>query len=163
MNETEVFFSLGSNLGDRLGHLNQAFKLIQKKIGPITHKSSIYESEPWGKKDQSAFLNCVIGLKSTLKPEECLSIILEIEKEMGRERMEKWGPRTLDIDILIYGELIISNEKLEIPHPSMCARRFVMEPFSEICPNLIHPVFKKSVLNLSNACEDTSKIIVFKE
>ena len=136
-----IYLLLGSNLGDRLHHLNLATKYITDKVGPIVRSSSIYETDPWGIESQPVFYNQVIEIDSELNPESLLAKINDIEQEIGRIRYQKWGSRIIDIDILYYGEVKLSNVHLQIPHPENQNRRFVLEPICEIAPDLIHPVF----------------------
>ena len=143
-----VYLSLGSNIGNRTKYLNDALQLIEEKIGKIEKKSSVYETEPWGKTDQPMFLNMTILVNSTLLPELLLIQILEIEQTLGRIRIEKWSERVIDIDILFFNNDIINQPDLVIPHPFLHQRRFVLEPLNEISPNLIHPVLEKTINEL---------------
>jgi 2-amino-4-hydroxy-6-hydroxymethyldihydropteridine diphosphokinase len=153
-NSVDVFLLLGSNEGERKENLSIARRLTENSIGKIKSDSSIYETEPWGKKDQPKFLNQVILTATCLSPEEVLYNIYSIEKEMGRERLEKWGPRIIDIDIIYYGSEIIVSEKLKIPHPELQNRRFALIPLHEIARDFIHPVFNISSEELLKRCPD---------
>jgi 2-amino-4-hydroxy-6-hydroxymethyldihydropteridine diphosphokinase len=128
----------------------------------VVDQSSIYESEPWGKKDQAFFLNQVVKVRSALKAEALLVKIQEIEKKMGRIRKEQWGPRTIDIDILFYNSRIISEENLIIPHARAHERRFVIMPMAELSPSFVHPVLNQNMMVLSMTCIDMSKITKYK-
>lgn len=143
-----IFLGLGSNLGDRNMHLAHARELIKDRVGNIVIASSIYESEPWGKSDQPWFYNQVIGVESTLRPRPLLEVLMTIEAEMGRERLEENGPRTIDLDILIYGREIVSDSDLEIPHPRIPVRNFVLIPLMEIASDLCLPGTKLTVEEL---------------
>ena len=152
-----IIILLGSNIGDRLSILEEANLQISSKIGNPLISSSIFESEPWGFKHENYFLNQVIGLKTNLSPYMLLTELLRIEKKMGRERSKKksYQARTIDLDILFFNDLIISESNLEVPHPRLHERRFTLLPLNEILPDYIHPVFKKPVSSLLNDCNDT--------
>lgn len=145
----DVFLLLGSNVGDRKWFLESAKAEIEQAIAPVLMVSSIYETQAWGKTDEADYLNQVLLLKTSIEPRIILDKILVIEKELGRERIEKWGARTIDIDILFYGDQIINEPDLIIPHPQLHKRKFTLEPLAEIAPDFVHPVFKQSVLKLN--------------
>ncbi len=145
-----VYLSLGSNLGDRVSHLRDAIARLQT-TGRIASVSSFYETEPVEFTEQAWFLNCVIALETTETPEQLMAAILHIEQEMGRERIQRKGPRTIDIDILLFGDMIVDSPALTIPHPAMYQRRFVLQPLAEIAPELVHPVLKKTIRELREA------------
>ncbi|HMX38842.1 MAG TPA: 2-amino-4-hydroxy-6-hydroxymethyldihydropteridine diphosphokinase [Saprospiraceae bacterium] len=155
-----VFLSLGSNLDDRRANLRRAAALINKEIGKIAKSSSLYETEPWGNTDQPAFLNQVVMANTTLDPRGLLEAITRIEREMGRQRKEKWGPRTIDVDILFYGKRVIRDKGLEIPHPELPQRGFVLVPMMEIAPDFEHPTLKKPMDELYMECTDESAVIL---
>jgi 2-amino-4-hydroxy-6-hydroxymethyldihydropteridine diphosphokinase len=150
----DVFLLLGSNLGDRQLYLQKAIKHIETEIALVVKMSSVFETQSWGKSDAPDYLNQVIQLKTDLAPEVILEKILNIESVLGRKRMEKWGSRIIDIDILFYGAAIIAVSNLNIPHPELHKRRFTLEPLVEIAPDFIHPVFNKSVFQLKNELKD---------
>lgn len=152
----DVFLGLGSNLGDRTKNLERAFELLEKNGVTVIKKSAVYETEPLGVKDQAWFFNCVVGVETALGPEELLNAVEKIEKEMGRQQTVKWGPRLIDIDILLYGDRIITSKGLTIPHKFLHERKFVLKPLSEVAGKRIHPVFDKSIQELLNECEDES-------
>ena len=143
-----TYILLGSNLGDSRKYLADAILEIEDKLGTITKKSSLYQTASWGNHNQPDFLNQVIELYTALDPFYILKGILDIETKLGRERNEKWGSRTIDIDILLYGNLIIEEQALKIPHPFLHQRRFALEPLAEIAPNLIHPQLSKNIKSL---------------
>jgi len=136
----EVYLSLGSNLGDRKAQLQEAVRLLQTNPSISNIKmSSIYETAPVGYLNQDAFLNLVIRLETSLSPLELLDICQEIEQALHRERLVRWGPRTVDLDVLLYGQEQLATERLTIPHPRMYERAFVLVPLQELMPSLILP------------------------
>jgi 2-amino-4-hydroxy-6-hydroxymethyldihydropteridine diphosphokinase len=155
-----VYLSLGSNMGDRKVNLGYAAMMIDKNIGKIARKSHIYETEPWGKAEQELYLNQVLMVNTTLDPRDLLEIITHIENELGRVRTEKWGPRTIDIDILFYGKRVVRDKGLDIPHSEMHKRAFVLVPLMEIAPELEHPVLKQPIDELYMACKDPSEVVM---
>lgn len=142
-----VYLSLGSNVGDRAANLNAAIDRIAS-LGKVIAVSSFYETEPVEFTAQPWFLNCAVALDTEKMPRQLLAAIFDIEKEMGRRRVQKKGPRTLDIDILLFGNSTIKTKGLTIPHPAMHERRFVLAPLAEIAPEARHPVFKRTVSEL---------------
>src|SRR5688572_10405436 len=138
---TEVYLLLGSNLGERITNLNNAVRLIASRCGKIQLQSSIYETEAWGLKEQNSFLNMAVVIKTTLAPKDVLIEVKTIERELGRTDTTKWGPRLIDIDILLYGESIIELDDLKIPHPFISERKFTLLPLNEIARDVIHPVY----------------------
>jgi 2-amino-4-hydroxy-6-hydroxymethyldihydropteridine diphosphokinase len=145
-----VYLSLGSNLGDRAANLKTAIDRLGT-LGKVLAVSSFYETEPVEFAAQPWFLNCVVELDTGKMPKQLLAAILDIEKEMGRRRVKKKGPRTVDIDLLLFGNSVIKMPGLTIPHPAMHERRFVLEPLAEIAPEARHPVFKRTVRELRDA------------
>lgn len=157
----EVYLQLGSNIGDRLDNLEQSIKIITERIGNVLEKSSVYESTPWGVENQRNFLNQVIFVKSNFDPYTILDLVLQIEKDMGRIRIEKWGERIIDIDILFIDDLIIESENLCIPHEFIAKRKFVLQPMCEIAPGFIHPKLNKTISQLLEECIDDEKVNVY--
>jgi 2-amino-4-hydroxy-6-hydroxymethyldihydropteridine diphosphokinase len=152
--ETIAYLSLGSNVGDREEYLEQAVFLLGKhpKV-EVLKRSNSMETEAeveveGGKGSQPLFINCALEVKTKLSPQQLLDFCNEIEVALGREREIEWGPRTIDIDILLYNDDIVSEEKLQIPHPLMHERIFVLKPLSEIAPKLLHPILEKNISTL---------------
>lgn len=143
-----VYIGIGSNLGNREKNCLKAVQLLFDSGIAIMKQSSMYETEPWGVKDQPRFINMVIEAETEEKPGKLLELLKRIEREIGRKETYKWGPRAIDLDILLYNDLVINNTALQIPHPHMHERDFVLRPLSEIAPNKIHPVLKKTVREL---------------
>ena len=151
----DIYLLLGSNLGDRETYLSKARKWIGRKIGRIENISCLYETASWGKTNQPEYINQVIHLKSILKPQKVLEAILSIEKKLGRERTEKWNSRTIDIDILFYGDQVINEPDLVIPHPHLHLRRFALAPLNELIPEFNHPLLNKNINDLFCSLNDT--------
>jgi 2-amino-4-hydroxy-6-hydroxymethyldihydropteridine diphosphokinase len=148
--QTTAYLSLGSNVGDRAQNLRTAIAKLREQEGVLA-VSSFYETEPMEFTDQPWFLNCAVAVRTELTPEQFLAKIQQIEQEMGRRRLQPKGPRNIDIDILLFGDSIISTPELQIPHPAMHERRFVLEPLAEIAPEERHPVFNRTVRELLQA------------
>jgi 2-amino-4-hydroxy-6-hydroxymethyldihydropteridine diphosphokinase len=146
---TLAYLSLGSNIGDREQHLHDAIARLAA-CGPVMSVSSFYETEPVEFTDQAWFLNCAVALETLLTPERLMKQLLAIEQEMGRKRMQQKGPRIIDIDILLFGDVVVDTPELVIPHPAMAARRFVLEPLAEIAPEVRHPALQKTIRQLQN-------------
>ena len=144
-----ALIGIGSNIGLAAENCEKAIALINKSESVnVTAQSSLYESEPVGKVDQAWFVNAAIEVHTTLAPEELLQLLLNIEQDFGRTRKEKWGPRIIDLDILDYEGIIMDSKVLTLPHPEMAQRRFVLEPLSEIAGETVHPLEKKTILDL---------------
>ncbi|HEX7014251.1 MAG TPA: 2-amino-4-hydroxy-6-hydroxymethyldihydropteridine diphosphokinase [Cyclobacteriaceae bacterium] len=158
MGSNRIFLLLGSNLGDTAANLSLAQEEIASRVGVIDAASSRYRTAPWGKPDQPFFLNQVVQINTELNAQELLDGINAIESSMGRVRRVKWEARIIDIDILFYGDEIIHNGRLDIPHPGIPFRRFTLEPLAELSPQFIHPELKKSVSTLLMECPDHSEV-----
>jgi len=156
----KVFLSLGSNLGNKWTNLQKAINEIDENIGSVIIQSGIYDTEAWGFECNDHFLNQVIVVMTELEPLELIDCCLDIEKTMGRKRNDyrKYVSRIIDIDILFYGEEILKEENLQIPHPLIQKRRFILEPMNEIAPDLIHPLLGKSISVLREECTDTGQV-----
>lgn len=160
---SRVFLSLGSNIGDRKHSISTASGSINNTIGKIINSSSFYETEPWGFNDENFFLNQCIIVETTLTPENVLKELLAIEKKMGRTREGKgYASRIIDLDILFYDGMISETPQLIIPHPVLHKRRFVLMPLAEIAPEMIHPVFKKTIHQLLEECDDKMNVELYK-
>lgn len=148
-----AFIGLGSNLGDREGNCRTAVDLLCQAGVKVTKTSSFYETEPWGRTGQPKFINQAIEVETPLDPRALLGVLQRIETEMGRVRTERWGPRTIDLDILLYDGLVLDEPDLAIPHPRMQERGFVLDPLAEIAPDVVHPVLRRtiSVLKIENS------------
>ena len=152
------YLQLGSNLGDRKSMLMKALSLIEGIVGNVIVASGIYESSPWGVKEQSDFLNQVLKVQTTLSPHDLLEKILNIEKIIGRKRIKKWGERLIDIDILFYNNNVIHSQRLVVPHPYLHKRRFVLLPLDEIASDYLHPQCHKKISRLLIECDDMEKV-----
>ena len=150
-----IFLLLGSNLGNRHLFLQRAITYIEKEVGPLINASSVYETQSWGKSDLPDYLNQVVLLRSELSAQSILEKILAIEIVLGRKREEKWGSRTIDIDILFYDDAVIADDNLTIPHPELHNRRFTLEPLAEIAPEFCHPILNKCILQIKNELKDS--------
>ncbi|MGE5569403.1 MAG: 2-amino-4-hydroxy-6-hydroxymethyldihydropteridine diphosphokinase [Rhodospirillales bacterium] len=143
-----VYLSLGSNLGDRERNLREAIRMLGEAGVRVLRISSLYETEPVDLRDQPWFLNLVLEAETELFPKQLLARIRKIELDLGRKRLRPKGPRTADIDILLYGDFVIDTEELTVPHPRMAERRFVLEPLAELAPELRHPVTRRTIREL---------------
>lgn len=148
-----IYLLLGTNMGDRMANLEEA----KNRIGNVLQSSSVYSTAAWGVEEQPEFYNQVIEIESELDPEELLKKILDIEIEMGRKRIVKWGPRLIDIDILFYRDVILKSNDLIVPHPEIQNRRFTLVPLEEIYKG-VHPVLKKTMRELLDDCKDTLEV-----
>jgi 2-amino-4-hydroxy-6-hydroxymethyldihydropteridine diphosphokinase len=145
-----VYLSLGSNVGDRLANLHAAIALL-RSLGDVVAVSSFYETEPVEFTSQAWFLNCAVELDTEKTPKELLDGILRIEQQLGRQRVQRKGPRIIDVDILLFGDSVVQSQGLTVPHPAMQQRRFVLEPLAEIAPDARHPALKRSIRELRDA------------
>lgn len=165
---TVVYLLLGTNMGDRLQHLADARHLLStlkgvagpsgvsdsKDVPGMLLPSPVYETAAWGKIEQANYLNQAVALTATLDPWELLAATSAIESRLGRVRKKVWEPRIIDIDILFYGDQVIRDDRLVIPHPHLQDRRFVLQPLADIAPAFIHPILKKTISTLLNHCTD---------
>ncbi|MBN3584475.1 2-amino-4-hydroxy-6-hydroxymethyldihydropteridine diphosphokinase [Algoriphagus aestuarii] len=159
---SKVTLLLGGNRGDRELLLSNAVKAVTKRY-PLLFKSLVYETEAWGGIAKGPFLNQVIQIETKETPMVLLAFIQKIEAELGRMRNDHWGDRTMDIDILFWGDDVINTPELTIPHPFIQERKFVLEPLKEIMPDFIHPVLRKTIRVLDDECKDISSVQVYKK
>ncbi len=152
-----IFVSIGSNLGRREENCKHATERIDASCR-VVRMSSLYETEPWGEKDQPLFVNRVVEIRTALSPFELLDLFKSIETDTGRTPSYRWGPRLIDLDILFYGDMVIDDNVLTIPHPLVHKRRFVLVPMVEIAPEFVHPVLKRNMSELLCSLEDRSKV-----
>ncbi|MBI4843602.1 MAG: 2-amino-4-hydroxy-6-hydroxymethyldihydropteridine diphosphokinase [Nitrospirae bacterium] len=143
-----AYIGIGSNLGNREENCEKAVSLLRDNGVKVTKRSSMIETGPWGVTSQPKFINMAVEIETGLKPEKLLGLLKKIEAEIGRRPAERWGPREVDLDILLYDGLVIKAPEMEIPHPNMAEREFVLKPLSEIAPEIIHPALKKSISEL---------------
>ena len=178
----EIFILLGSNRGDRKDYLSRALEMIGSGVGKVSRKSALYETVPWGFEDPTPFLNQVVEIETNLEPEALLELLLTIEARLGRIRpfdgcgcgvsssqvlqnrsdmkeVLSYAGRTIDLDILFYGQRLVFTDKLMIPHPRLHERRFTLVPLNEIAPGFIHPLLKKTISVLLHECKDRDKEI----
>ncbi len=153
-----IYLLLGGNIGDSKQYIGDAKKMIETTIGAIKEESSLYQTSSWGKTNQPDFINQVIHIETEYNPQQLLSRTIAIENALGRQRAEKWGSRTIDIDILFYDNKIINEKELIIPHPHLHERRFTLIPLLEIAPEFHHPVLNQTIINLCNNLDDKLRI-----
>ncbi len=144
-----VYLGIGSNLGDKRDNCLSALERLSSKGVSISKRSGLYETPPWGVEDQPDFVNMAVEAETGMSPEELLGTLKEIEKEMGREVGIRWGPRLIDLDVLLYDDRIIQSKDLVIPHPLLHKRDFVLIPLAEISPERVHPVLNKTIRELT--------------
>lgn len=150
----KAYISIGSNMGDREQYLKDAIDMLQEEETIVISQSDFIETDPVGYTKQDKFLNGVVAIRTLRSPEELLERIASIEAKLGRERTIHWGPRTIDLDIILYGDEVIQTEDLVIPHVEMENRRFVLEPLAQIAPYVIHPVLHKTIQQLKKELEN---------
>jgi 2-amino-4-hydroxy-6-hydroxymethyldihydropteridine diphosphokinase len=156
--EEKIVLLLGSNIGDSKENLERAVLELTVDLGEPLAESAIYQTEPWGMKEQNIYLNQVVVFETLLRPERVLESIHDIEKRMGRTKIEKWGPRIMDIDILFFGDMIYESPNLKIPHPFIAERRFALVPLCELLPKMEHPLLRIKLEKLLEICPDSSKV-----
>lgn len=155
----DVFLGLGSNIGELIPNLNRAYDQIIQKAGPVVKESALYKTDPWGRTDQDHFINQVILIRTPLSPWALIDVLKKIEISLNTEKREHWGPRTIDLDIIYYGQKIIFENDLIIPHPFMYFRNFVLVPLADIAPDMVHPLNGMRSEELLINCDDNSSVI----
>jgi 2-amino-4-hydroxy-6-hydroxymethyldihydropteridine diphosphokinase len=161
VNSKTVYISLGSNLGDRAAMLDRAIASMNSAGIRVVRRSSLYITEPVGAPGQAWFLNAVVEAETSLLPLQLLHALLKIERELGRRRITPHGPRTIDLDILFYGSSVIRSKELQVPHPRLAERRFVLLPLAHIAPEFRHPTLHKSVIQLLAETQNRSEVRVW--
>lgn len=157
-----ILLGLGSNKGNRTQYLQAAIHKINNQLGKVISKASLYETAAWGKTDQASFLNTCIIVRTIYSPKMCFKIIKQIEKQLERKSTEHWGPREIDIDILLYDQRIVQSEELTIPHAQMQNRNFVMVPCAQIASGWRHPILNKTLKTLAQECDDPLEVAIWK-
>jgi dihydroneopterin aldolase/2-amino-4-hydroxy-6-hydroxymethyldihydropteridine diphosphokinase len=155
---TIAFIGIGSNVGDKTANCQTAIEYLAE-AGRIIEVSSFYYTEPVGYKEQEDFINAAATLETNCSPAELLAICHAIEDRLGRRRTVRWGPRTVDLDILLYGDLVVSRPDLVIPHPLMAMRKFVLAPLVEIAPEVMHPLLNKTMLQLLSDLQNSHTVM----
>ena len=155
---TTIYLSLGSNIGDRAENLARAIAALASHGIRVTRQSSLYETEPVELREQDWFLNCVVEAATDLTAEALMEALLKIERDLGRHRRVPKGPRVIDMDILFFGTAVVRTPELEVPHPRMAERRFVLVPFNEIAATAPHPVLGKTIAELLAGTSDRSEV-----
>lgn len=154
----ESVIAFGSNVGDREGNLRRAIEMVSQKMSLI-RMSPVYETEPMYYENQGWFLNCVVAVETNLKPRSLLEALQAVEGELGRQRTVRYGPRVIDLDILFYGDEVVSEPGLEIPHPKIAERPFVLVPLNDVRPELVHPVLRKKVSELLSSLKLGKRVV----
>lgn len=161
LKESSLVLLLGTNMGDRFSNLTIAKSKLEEYLGTIEISSKIYQTSAWGKTDQNAFLNQVVVINYSGYTLKALDQILSIEADLGRIRNEKWGERLIDIDILFHGNRIISESRLQVPHPYLHLRNFTLQPLKEVGEQWVHPKLDKTIVDLCSECPDTLAVEIF--
>jgi 2-amino-4-hydroxy-6-hydroxymethyldihydropteridine diphosphokinase len=164
MEKTGIFLGIGGNQGLRWNYIKSGKELIEQNVGKILRASSVYETPPWGFESETPFLNQVVQIQTKLEPLELLTILHQIEVKLGRVRsVSQYSSRTIDIDLLFYNQAIIETPQIQVPHPRIPLRKFVLEPLTELAPDFLHPVLHQTMLELTIRCTDPSICRVVEE
>ncbi len=153
-----LFLLLGGNLGNRRETLDRAKTLLASSVGRLVGESKLYETAPWGVTDQPPYLNQVLEFQTPLPPDEVLNHTQRIELALGRARLERWGARLIDIDLLYYDDLILQTNRLTLPHPRLHERRFALVPLCDVAPDFVHPILQKTNAQLLAECGDMGHV-----
>ncbi len=153
-----AYIGIGSNLGEKESNCRKAIELLSR-AGRVVRVSSFYCTEPVGYRDQESFINAVAEVETEMSPIELLAVCHMIENDLGRSRLFRWGPRSIDLDILLYGDAVVNESNLSIPHPFLSVRRFVLAPLCEISPEITHPISKKTISHLLHELRDPHKVV----
>lgn len=159
-----VYIGLGSNIGDKVGYIQQAYKMIKfLENVSVENFSSLYETEPYGNTNQDWFVNAVLEIKTSIDPEQLIGEFQRIEYQLGRNRSknEKWSPRTIDIDILFYGDDIVSSGTITVPHCELHKRAFVLVPMLELNPDFVHPIIGKTIAEMHNDLAEPEEVYLY--
>ena len=155
----KVYLCLGGNIGDTRNYLQNAVAMIGRRIGRVVSQSAVYQSEPWGFNAEQMFLNQVVVAETELEPHAVLELCLQIEAELGRTRSGNgYEPRTIDIDIVFFGQQIVNQPDLQVPHPLMHRRNFVLRPLCDVAADFVHPIFGLTVRQLADICDDKAVV-----
>ncbi len=158
---SSIYISLGSNQGDRIRHLEDALQILQERDIRVVRKSPYYLSKAWGNQDQPDFINQVVEVATEYDASVLLSCLLATEREMGRVRTGKWQPRSIDLDLLFYHDEIFETPGIQVPHPRVQDRNFILTPMMDLKPDLVHPVLGKTIQELYLDCEDQLEVLMF--
>lgn len=157
-----AYIGIGSNIGDRLGYIQQSVTMLSSYEGvELLESSGFYETEPYGFKDQNWFVNAIVKIRTTLSPVDLLHACQCVEEKLGRVREKKWGPRTIDLDILFYDDLVMDTDILTIPHPGMSERAYCIVPMLELDEDFIHPVLNKTMLQIHSDLESVDEVFLY--
>jgi 2-amino-4-hydroxy-6-hydroxymethyldihydropteridine diphosphokinase len=154
----KAYLLVGGNVGNRQKYLQEAGEFIGKRAGKVLECSAIYETAAWGKTDQASFLNQVLAIETALTASGLMTELLQIEEKIGRKRGDRYGPRIIDIDILLFDKEVHNSEHIKIPHPEMTRRRFALVPLAEIAPQILHPISGKTIKQLLEECPDSLSV-----